>query len=51
MQFGLATDVRPVNKENGNPYRPDDGGNWKREDDGVFLLLPYWMGRYNGWVK
>jgi hypothetical protein len=47
----LAPDERPVSKWNGNPYRPDGGGNGAAEDDGAFFLLPYWMGRYYGWVK
>ena len=47
----LAPDERPVSKWNGNPYRPDGGGAGHSEDDGAFFLLPYWMGRYQGWVK
>ena len=46
-----APDERPVSKWNGNPYRPYGGGNGSGEDDGAFFLLPYWMGRYHGWVK
>lgn len=47
----LAPDERPVSKWNGNPYHPDGGGNGTGEDDGALFLLPYWMGRYHGWVK
>jgi hypothetical protein len=47
----LAPDERRVSKWNGNPYIPDGGGNGQGEDDGAFFLLPYWMGRYYGWVK
>ena len=47
----LAPDERAVNKWNSNPYRPDDGGGGLGEDDGTWFLLPYWMGRYHGWVK
>jgi hypothetical protein len=47
----LAPDERPVEKWNSNPYRPDGGGNGNSEDDGAYFLLPYWMGRYHGWVK
>lgn len=36
---------------NGNPYRLDGGGNGRGEDDGAFFLLPYWMGRYYGFIK
>ncbi|MEW6158131.1 MAG: hypothetical protein AB1813_11900 [Verrucomicrobiota bacterium] len=46
----LAPDERAVSKWNGNPYRPDGGGNGHGEDDGAYFLLPYWMGRYYGWV-
>jgi len=47
----LAPDERPVSKWNGNPYYPDGGGSGNGEDDGAFFLLPYWMGRYHGWVE
>ena len=46
----LAPDERAVSKWNGNPYRPDGGAEGYGEDDGAFFLLPYWMGRYHGWV-
>lgn len=47
----LAPDERPVEKWNSNPYIPDHRGSGRHEDDGAFFLLPYWMGRYHGWVK
>jgi hypothetical protein len=47
----LAPDERAVSKWNGNPYIPDGGGNGHGEDDGAYFLLPYWMGRYHGWVE
>jgi hypothetical protein len=47
----LAPDERGVEKWNSNPYRPDSNGNGSAEDDGAYFLLPYWMGRYHGWVK
>ena len=37
-------------KWNGNPFRIDGGGNGGGEDDGAFFLLPYWMGRYHGFL-
>jgi hypothetical protein len=46
-----APDERPIRKWNSNPYVPDGGGNGQSEEDGTFFLLPYWMGRYHGWVK
>src|SRR5262249_23565731 len=47
----LAPDERPVEKWNSNPYRPDGGDGGYGEDDGAYFLLPYWIGRYHGWVK
>jgi len=47
----LPPDERPVFKWNNSPYRPDAGSNGGREDDGAYFLLPYWMGRYHGWVQ
>ncbi|OGR89580.1 MAG: hypothetical protein A3A86_08675 [Elusimicrobia bacterium RIFCSPLOWO2_01_FULL_60_11] len=34
---------------NGDPYRPAEG-NGEIEGDGVVFLLPYWMGRYHGFI-
>jgi hypothetical protein len=47
----LPPDERPQMKWNGNPYAPDGGGSGKSEDDGAFFLLPYWMGRYHGFIR
>ena len=47
----LAPDERPIAKWNANPYVPDGGGGGGSEDDGAFFLLPYWMGRYHGWIR
>ena len=47
----LAPDERPVEKWNSNPYRPDGGNGGGSEDDGSYFLLPYWMGRYHGWLE
>lgn len=47
----LAPDERPVAKWNSNPFRPDGGNGGSGEDDGAYFLLPYWMGRYHGWVR
>ncbi|MEY3283202.1 MAG: hypothetical protein RIR86_1215, partial [Acidobacteriota bacterium] len=40
-------DELPMSKWNGNPYRLDGGSDGRREDDGAYFLLPYWMGRYH----
>jgi hypothetical protein len=37
----------PIDKWNGNPYRLDGGDGGRSEGDGVYFLLPYWMGRYH----
>ena len=47
----LAPDERAVEKWNSNPYIPDGGAAGRVEDDGAYFLLPYWMGRYYGWVR
>ena len=41
---------RPLHKWNGNPYEVD-GGNSVEEEDPTFWLLPYWMGRYYGYIN
>ena len=47
----LAPDERPAEKWNANPYIPDGGDGGLAEEDGANFLLPYWMGRYHGWVN
>ena len=46
----LPADERGAGKWNGNPYVPDVGGSGREEDDGASYLLPYWMGRYHGFL-
>jgi len=46
----LPYDERPIMKWNGNPYQLDGGRDGRREEDGTFFLLPYWMGRYYGFL-
>jgi hypothetical protein len=38
---------RRVMKWNGDPYTLDGGNGGRGRDDGTFILLPYWMGRYH----
>ena len=47
----LAPDERFMLKFNENPYRLD--GYWKAENSepATFWLLPYWMGRYHGFIR
>jgi hypothetical protein len=43
----IPPNERRVSKWNANPFVPDGGDNGSSEDDGVFFLLPYWLGRYH----
>lgn len=43
-------DERDFDKWNRNPYLPVEGGDGRTEDDGAAYLLPYWMGRYHGFI-
>jgi hypothetical protein len=43
----LPVEERRLMRWNGDPYELDGGGNGREEDDGTFILLPYWMGRYH----
>ena len=47
----LPYDELPMSKWNGNPYNLDGGNGGRREDDGAYFLLPYWMGRYHKLIK
>ncbi len=47
----LPPDERPMMKWNGNPYALDGGDGGHGEDDGAFFLLPYWLGRYHGFIQ
>jgi hypothetical protein len=46
----LPPDERPVMKWNSNPFDIDGGSDGRGEDDGAAFLLPYWMGRYHGFL-
>ncbi len=46
----IPPDERPVMKWNGNPFVVNGGNDGRSEDDGAFFLLPYWMGRYHGFL-
>lgn len=47
----LPYDELPMTKWNGNPYMVDGGVAGRREDDGAYFLLPYWMGRHHGLLE
>lgn len=46
-QTVLPVSERHVMRWNGDPYTLDGGSNGRERDDGTFILLPYWMGRYH----
>jgi hypothetical protein len=43
----LPASERRLMRWNGDPYQLDGGGNGASRDDGTYILLPYWMGRYH----
>ncbi len=47
----LPIDERYVNHWNHDPWRLDQGGNGQELASGASFLLPYYMGRYHGYVK
>ena len=46
----LPPDERPVMRWNSNPFEIDGGEDGRGEDDGAAFLLPYWLGRYQGFL-
>lgn len=42
---------RPLMRWNGDPYQLDGGNDGRVRDDGTFILLPYWMGRYHRFLE
>ena len=46
----LPPDERRVHRWNTNVFSPDGGNGGRGEDDGAAFLLPYWMGRYHGFI-
>ncbi len=47
----LPPDERPAIKWNANPFVVDSEGGGSGEEDGAAFLLPFWMGRYHGFLK
>jgi len=43
----IPPNERCVMKWNGNPFQLDCNSEGQAEDDGAFLLLPYWLGRFH----
>ena len=50
-RFVLPVAERRIMRWNGDPYELDSGGDGRERDDGAFILLPYWMGRYHRFLK
>jgi hypothetical protein len=46
----VPADERVFEKWNADPYLPDGGHGGNVEDDGAAYLLPYWMGRFHGFI-
>jgi hypothetical protein len=47
----IPPDERRIHKHNSSPFQPDGGGNGASEEAPTYWLLPYWMGRYYGWIE
>jgi hypothetical protein len=47
----VPTPEAGIRKNNRNPHQLDAGSDGSEEDDGAYFLLPYWMGRYHGFIK
>lgn len=48
--FTLPFENRNMRRWNANPYNLDWGGGGYSEGDGAYFLMPYWMGRYHGFI-
>jgi hypothetical protein len=48
--FTLPFTDRNMRRWNANPYSMDWGGSGGSEGDGAYFLMPYWMGRYHGFI-
>ncbi len=60
VNYALPTDERRVMKNNGNPFRTDEGiysvdpnynYTYKEMESGTIVTLPYWLGRYFGIIE
>lgn len=47
----LPPDERRIHKWNSNEMDLDDGGNGNAAESGAEYLLPYWMGRFYGYIS
>ncbi len=46
----LPADERDFERWNMDPYAADTGGDGRMEGAGVHYMLPYWLGRYHGFI-
>lgn len=46
-RFVLPIAERRLIRWNGDPFELDGGAEGRARDDGTFILLPFWMGRYH----
>jgi hypothetical protein len=47
----LPPDERGVIRWDENPFRAVQGDGGNTESDGLWWLLPYWIGRYYGYIQ
>jgi hypothetical protein len=47
----LLVAERRLMRWNGDPYQLDGGSDGQYRDDGTFILLPYWLGKYHRFLK
>jgi hypothetical protein len=47
----LPPSERRLMRWNGDPYELDGGADGRVRDDGAYVLLPYWMGRYHRFLE
>jgi hypothetical protein len=46
----LPVSERCLMRWNGDPFTLDGGSDGRSRDDGTYILLPYWMGRYHHFI-
>jgi hypothetical protein len=47
----IPVDERAIHKHNANPYQADAGRGGNAQETPTHWLLPYWMGRYHGYIE
>lgn len=49
-RYVLPVAERRLMRWNGDPFELDGGADGRSRDDGTYILLPYWMGRYHRFI-